>query len=214
MENFWPYEKLPEPHRAIEQGDLQAALGAFATREMLNYRMHGPSHSDVWVCGFGATLWLMGDTDGAGRVWSWACYEALRGKFRYSSTGTFQSGLLLWFAAAWLKREDWHAEAEALFDKLLRKKRPIMGADFSIQLARLLRREIDLEAVRAGYRDMPPRTQNSYEWQAVFYAGVRAYEDGDIEETRQLWSQAEQRPESLLVVEYFLLEHEKMKLDR
>jgi hypothetical protein len=213
-DDFWPHERLPEPHLAIERGDLQAALGAFATREMLDYRLHGPSHSDVWVCGFGVTLWLMGDTDGAGRVWSRACDEALSGKFKYSSTGTFQSGLLLWFASVWLKDEDWHEEAATLFDKLLRKKRPVMGADYSILLARLLRREIGLDQVRAGYRDKPPHTQDSYEWRALFYAGVRAYEGEDVKETRRLWSQVKERTESWVVLEYYLLEHEKNKLDR
>lgn len=64
----------------IEMGDLQVALSAFATREMLDYRLHRPSHSDVWVWGFDVGLRLMGDTDGAGKVWSRATGEALRGK--------------------------------------------------------------------------------------------------------------------------------------
>jgi len=210
--DFWPYSKLPEPHPAIERGDLLTALSAFATREMLDYRLHGPSHSDVWICGFGVTLWLMGDTDGAGKVWSRACDEALRGKFRYSSTGTFQAGLFLRFASIWLKEENWHQESDALFDKLLRKKQPVMGADFSILLARFLRREIDLSEVRAGYSDKSPHTHNSYEWQALFYAGVRAYEDGDVEETRRLWNQAKERTRSWVILEYYLLEHERRKL--
>jgi hypothetical protein len=212
-DDFWPYDKLPEPHPAIERGDFQAALAAFATREMLDYRLHGPSHSDNWVCGFGVTLWLMGDTGGAGRVWSQACDEALRGKFSYSSTGTFQSGLLLWFASVWLKNEDWHGEAEALFDKLLRKKRPVMGAGFSILLAKLLRREIDLPQVQAGYKGRAPHTHDSFEWTALFYAGVRSYEDGHVEETRQLWNQAKERTVSWVVLEYYLLVHEKKKLN-
>lgn len=214
QKDFWPYEKLPEPHPAIERGDFQAALGAFATREMLDYRLHGPSHSDVWICGFGVTLWLMGDTDGAGKIWSRACNEPLRGKFKCSSTGTFQSGLLLWFASVWLKDGDWRGEAEALFDKLLRKKQPVMGADFAILLARLLRREIGLVEVRAGYRDKPPHTHDSYEWEALFYAGVRAYENGDLAETRRLWSQAKERARSWVVFEYYLLEHERKRLDK
>jgi len=193
---------------------MQAALSAFATREMLDYRLHGRSHSDVWVCGFGVALWLMGDTEGAGKVWSRACDEALRGKFRYSSTGTFQPGLLLWFASVWLKDEGWHEEAEALFEKLLRKKRPVMGAAFSILLARLLRREIDLPQVRADYIDWPAHTHDGFEWEALFYAGVRAYEDGDLTETRRLWSQAKKRTHSWVVFEYYLLEHEKKELDK
>jgi len=214
QEDFWPYEKLPEPHPAIERGDLEAALAAFATREMLDYREHGPSYSDVWICGFGVTLWLMGDTNGAGSIWSKACDEALRGNFKYSSTGTFQSGLLLWFASVWLKDEDWHEEAEALFDKLLRKKRPAMGADFSMQLARLLRREVDLAEVQASFRDEQPEDRENCEWEALFYAGVRAYEEGDIEQTRRLWSQAKERTESWVTLEYYLLEHELEKLNK
>lgn len=211
--DFWPYKKLPEPYPAIERGDLQSALGAFAMREMLDYRLHGPSYSDVWVCGFGVTLWLMGDRDGAGRVWSRACQEALQGKFRYSSTGTFQPGLLLWFASVWLKHGQWHAEAEALLDKLLRKKRPVMGADFSVLLAKLLRREIDLPEVCASYRERPPHTQADYEWKALFYGGVRAFEDGHLMDTHQLWAQAQERTESWVAMEYYLLAHEKKKLE-
>src|SRR5690348_12058349 len=113
-QDWWDISKLPEPKAAIEAGDLQKALDGFATREMLDYRLHGRPHSDVWVCGFGVALWLMGDADGAGRVWSRAGDEALRGKFKYSSTGTFQSGLLLWFAAVRLKHEAWHEQAAAL----------------------------------------------------------------------------------------------------
>src|SRR6478672_7326540 len=130
VQDWWDISKLPEPKAAIEAGDLQKALQGFATREMLDYRLHGRCHSDVWVCGFGVALWLMGDTDGAARVWTRACDEALRGKFGYSSTGTFQSGLLLWFASVWLKDQDWHEQATTLFDNLLHKKRPVMGADF------------------------------------------------------------------------------------
>jgi hypothetical protein len=212
QQDFWPYEKLPEPHPAIERGDLDAALAAFATREMLDYRGFGRSHSDVWICGFGVTLWLMGDTDGAGKVWSQACGEAFGGKFKYSSTGTFQSGLLLWFASVWLKNDDWHVEAEALFGKLLRKRRPLIGGDFATLLARMLRREIDLAEVQASYRDRPPQVRDSCEWQALFYAGVRAYEDGEIDETCRLWSQAKERTESWVTLEYYLLEHERKKL--
>jgi hypothetical protein len=213
LEDWWDISKLPQPKQAIEAGDLQAALHGFATREMLDYRLHGRYHSDGWICGFGVALWLMGDRDGAGRVWSRPCDEALKGKFGYSSTGTFQSGLLLWFASVWLKDEDWHEEAAALFDKLLNKKRPVMGASFSILLARLLRREIDLPEVRASYQDQPPQVQEDYEWDVLFYAGVRAYEDGDVEGTRRLWRQAKERTVTSVTLEYYLLEHEKKKLD-
>ncbi len=214
LKDWWDISKLPQPKAAIEAGDLQAALHGFAAREMLDYRLHGRYHSDVWICGFGVTLWLMGDTDGAGRVWSRACDEALKGKFGYSSTGTFQSGLLLWFASVWLKDEDWHEEAAALFDKLLRKRQPVMGAGFSSLLARFLRQEIDLPQVKASYRDQPPQVREDYEWQVLFYGGVGAYEQGDIDETRRLWRQAKDRTDTSVALEYYLLEHERKKLER
>lgn len=214
LTDWWDISKLPQPKQAIESGDLEAALHGFATREMLDYRLHGRCHSDVWICGFGATLWMMGDTDGAARVWSRACDEALKGKFKYSSTGTLECGLLLWFASVWLKDQDWREEAVALFEKLLMRKGPNMGTDFSLLLVRLLRREIELSEVRASYRDLAPQVQEDYEWQALFYAGVRAYEDGNVEETRRLWSQAKERTETSVSLEYYLLEHEKKKLDR
>jgi len=214
VKDWWDIAKLPYPPAAIEVGDLQAALNGFATREMLNYRLHGRCHSDIWVCGFGVVLWLMGDTDGAARVWSRACEEALRGKFKYSSTGTFQSGLLLWFASVWLKNEEWHDEAASLFDKLLRKRQPVMGAGFSSLLARLLRREIDLAEVQSSCKDQPPQVRTSYEWMSLFYAGVRAHEDGAIEETRRLFGRAKERIATSLVFENYLLEHERKNLGR
>jgi hypothetical protein len=214
VKDWWDISKLPQPKAAIEAGDLQAALSGFATREMLDYRFHGRCHGDGWVCGFGVALWLMGDTFGAAKVWSKASDEALKGKFKYSSTGTFQPGLLLWFASVWLKDEDWHEEAAALFEKLLRKQKnnQLWGGSFSCLLAKLLRREIDLPQVWSSYNDQPPKMPPSYEWEALFYAGVRAYEDGDIEETRRLWKQAKDRTDTSVVLEYYLLEHERKKL--
>jgi len=202
----------PEPKALIESGDLQAALSGFATREMLDYRMHGPHHSDGWICGFGVVLWLMADHIGAARVWSKACDEALRGKFKYSSTGTFQSGLLLWFASVWLKDEDYREEANALFEKLLRKRQPVMGAKFSILLAKFLRGEIDASQVRDSFRNDPPQVQECYEWEILFYSGVQACEQGDLDKTRRFWTQAKERKMTSVVYEYYLLEHERKKL--
>lgn len=203
---------LPQPKVAMDTGDLPGALGAFATREMLDYRLHGRCHSDGWVCGFGAVLWLMGDTEGAGRVWSRACDEAFRGKFHYSSTGTFQPGLLLWFASVWLKNDDWQEEALASIDKLLRKRQPVMGAGFPSLIAKFLRRELELSEVQTSYRDKPPPVQRACEWQTLFYAGVLAFKDGKVEETRRLWKQAKKRTDASVVLEYYLLEHARKKL--
>jgi hypothetical protein len=71
-----------------------------------------------------------------------------------------------------------------------------------------------LPEVRASYRDQPPQVQEDYEWEALFYLGVRAYEDGDVEETRRLWRQAKERTDTSVTLEYYLLEHEKKKFDR
>lgn len=212
---MWDISERLYPPDLIDAGDLQGALCAFAAREMLDYACHGPSmHSDVWICGFGVTLWLMGDTEGAGQVWSRACDEALSGKVKYSSTGNFQAGLLLWFASVWSKNEDWREEANALFDKLLKRRQSVMGASFSILLAKFLRREIDLSEVRAGCRDEPSQSQSHDEIDALFYAGVQAYDVGKVDETRRLWRQVNERPKQTLAFEHYLLEHEKKKLNR
>jgi len=113
-----------------------------------------------------------------------------------------------------LKDEEWHDEAASLFDKLLRKRQPVMGAGFSSLLARLLRREIDLAEVQSSYKDQPPQVRTSYEWKSLFYAGVRAHKDGAIEETRRLFGQAKERTATSLVFENYLLEHERKMLGR
>jgi len=208
---MWDTSQRPYPPDAIDAGDLRTALGAFATRELLDYGAHGRCHSDVWVCGFGVTLWLMGDTDGAAKIWSKACAEALRGKFKYSSTGTFQPGLLLWFASVWLKKKAWREEANALFEKLLKKRQPVMGADFSILLAKFLRREIDLSLVQASYSDESPQIAAHGEAKSWFYAGVQTFEDGKLDETRQLWANVKDRPKQTLFYEHYLIEHEKKR---
>jgi hypothetical protein len=198
---------LPEPKAALESGDLDAALSGFATRHLLDYRMHMRVYADADISGFGTTLWLMGDTLGAATVWSRVCDEAYRGRYTYSSTGTFQGGLLLWFASVWLKDEDWHDEAAQLFDKLLRKKQPVMGANFPSALAKLLRGEVDLAQILASVGEIPSR-----ERMAQFYGGVRAYELGNHEETRRLWSQVRTPDKPQVELEYYILRHELKKL--
>jgi hypothetical protein len=179
---------------------------------MLDYRFWGRHHADGWICGFGVVQWLMGDRSGAARVWSRMCDECLRGKIKYSSTGTLQPGLLLWFASVWLKDEDWHDEAAALFEKLLRRKVPLMGGHFELMLAKLLRREITLEQLRTAYTDMRPQDRDGAERKALFYAGVRAYEEGKVEETRRLWSQVPEPINRDGELEYHLLLCERKKL--
>jgi hypothetical protein len=208
------FAETPWPLASMHAGDLNSALAGFATRHLLNYRRRRQFCADGDLNGFGTVLWLMGDHLGAANVWSFATEEAVKGRFRYSSTGTFQPGLLLWFASVWLKDEDWHDEAAALFDKLLRRKVPLMSGHFQLLLAKLLRGEIALEQVRAAYIDMRPQDRDGSERAALFYAGVRAYEGGRIEETRQLWAQARGPSDGEGELEYYLLEHERKKLDK
>jgi len=200
------FGETPEPKAAIESGDLQAALSGFATRHLLDYRMHMRVYSDVWISGFGVVQWLMGDTEGAATVWSRVCEEALKGRYTYSSTGTFQGGLLIWFASVCLKDEDWHDEAAALFDKLLRKRQPVTGASFPSLLARLLRQEVDLTEVQAACKT------EADERMALFYGGVRAFECGDQATARQLWMQAKAPTYPQCEFEHYLLEHERRKI--
>lgn len=216
---MWDISRRLYPPDAIDAGDLERALCAFAAREMLEFALYGQhSRSDIWICGFGVTLWLMGETDDAGKVWSRACDEGLSDKFKYSSTQNFQAGLLLWFASVWSKNEDWRDEANALFDKLLRRRRPVTGrltgTFFSILLAKFLRREIDLQEVQASYGDESPKSQKHGEMMSLFYAGVQAYDDGKVDETRRLWAQIADKPKQTLAFERYLLEHERKKLNK
>jgi hypothetical protein len=212
VRNWKDFGEETYPPHLIDAGNLPAALNAFALREMLDYRMYGRYHSDVWICGFGVVMWMMGDCYGAARVWSRVCDEVRSGKIKYSSTGTYQAGLLLWFAAVWLKDEDWREDANVFFSLLLTKRRPPIGSDFPSLLARYLRREIDLLEVKAGYKDQLQNSQDSYELEALFYAGVRAYADGNIDETRQIWSEIKGLNYSSLSLEHHLLTFEKKKL--
>jgi len=205
--NWSEFGETPEPKAAIESGDLQAALSGFATRHLLDYRMHMRIYSDVWISGFGVVQWMMGDTQGAATVWSRVCEEALKGRYTYSSTGTFQGGLLLWFASVWLNDEGWHDDAAALFDKLLRKRQPVMGADFPSLLAKLLRRELDLAEVQTACK------HEADERMALFYGGVRAFEAGDRATTGRLWGQAKAPTYPQCELEYYLLLHERQKLN-
>jgi hypothetical protein len=208
------FAEAPWPLAAVKAGDLESALAGFATRHLLLCRRRWQFYADSDLSGFGVVLWLMGDRLGAANVWSFATEEALKGRFKYSNTGTFQPGLLLWFASVWLKDEDWRDEAAALFEKLLHRKVPSMSGKFQCLLARLLRREISLGDVRAAYTSMRPQDRDGAEREALFYAGVRAYEDGDVEELRRLWEQAPVPTDRDGQLEYYLLVYERKKLAR
>jgi hypothetical protein len=209
---FDEFGKTPWPRSNLATGDLQSALEGFAARHMLACRRRWQFYGDSDLCGFGAVLWLMEDRLGAANVWAFATEEATKGRFKYSSTGTLQPGLLLWFASVWLKDEDWHGEASALFDKLFRRKISMMSGSFQLQLAKLLRKEVGLEDVRAAYTSMRAGDRDGAERQALFYAGVRAYEDGKVEETERLWGQLPMPVDREGELEFYLLMHERKKL--
>ena len=85
-----------------------------------------------------------------------------------------------------------------------------MGASFSILLAKYLRREIDLSQVQASYSDRPLHSQRHGEIESLFYAGVQAYDEGKVDETRRLWAQVKDKPKQTLQFEHYLLEHENI----
>jgi hypothetical protein len=200
----------PRPRESLKSGDLRAALSGFATQHLLEFRWNN-RQSDSPAIGFGATLWLLGDVCGAAMVWSKVCAEALRGRYSYSTQATFQGGLLLWFASVWLKDDDWHDEADGLFTKLLCKKRPVMGSSFPSRLAKLLRHEMDLPQIEGEYMSLRDERQQT---QALFYAGVRAFEEGNAGETARLWQQMSAPKNSLVELEYYLLVHERERLGK
>src|SRR5262245_45591107 len=184
--------ELPDPREALKSGNLRAAQIGFAMEQMTEFRECLGMSSDGPAIGFGTTLWLLGDLWGATLVWANVCDLATKGRYSHSSSGTFQSGLLLWFASVWLKDsaceeatserlESLHDKVDELFTKLLRRKRTIMGASFAASLAKFLRREADLSSVEAEYSDVPLRRERQATM-AMFYAGVRAFEDGNVQE--------------------------------
>ena len=210
LREWTEFGNTPRPDEALKSGDFHAALSAFATEHLLDFRFRH-RESDGPAIGFGVALWLLGDHYGAAMVWSKVCETAYKGRYHYSSQGTFQSGLLLWFASVWLKDEDWHDEADQLFDKLLRKKHWGIAGSFQGRLARLVRREIDLPEVEADYGD---GLRERRETQALFYAGVRAFEAGDVQETERLWRQVGAPKNSLVELEYYLLIYERERLNK
>jgi hypothetical protein len=202
----------PRPDEALKSGDLRAALGGFAMEHLLQSRFRDRD-SDGPAIGFGGALWLLGDYYGAAMLWAKVCDEAYKGRYHYSSQGTFQSGLLLWFASLWLKDNDWHDDADQLLDKLLKKKQLVMGAIFPSLLAKLLRGEINLLQVEKGYSDTPLLRERQ-QTQALFYAGVRAMQDGKPLETERHWQQIKPPQNKAVDLEYYLLVHEREKLTK
>jgi hypothetical protein len=196
---------------ALKRGELSAALRAFATGHLLTLREPVRTYSDHDINGFGATLWLMGDTRGAGFVWSRTCDEAYKGRFTHSASGTFQSGLLLWFASVWLKNQVWRGDAERLLEKLLRKKQPVMGAEFPSHLAKLVRGETDAVRVAAEYDAAPSHLRERRKAQTMFYAGVREVDLGNSAEAQRLWQQIGSPENPLVELEYYLLVHERQR---
>jgi hypothetical protein len=205
----------------LNKGNLHAALSGFATRFLLDYRgrVRSGFHADNDICGFGATLWLMGDRAGAAQVWANVCDAAYRGRIRYSSFGTFQAPLLLWFASVWLKNDDWHSDAEQTLTKLLSRPVPMIGSKFSAQLARILRKETTLASITATrLAETPPlvrklsgQLSEHEQITGLFYQGVSEYENRNVAKTLKLWNQV-RSPKDEGPLEYYLLRHECKKL--
>jgi hypothetical protein len=114
----------------------------------------------------------------------------------------------------WLKDEEWHDEATQLLDKLLKRKQPVMGGEFASNLARLLRRELNLAEMEAEYGREVPLLRERERTIALFYAGVRAFEEGDPQQTRRLWAQVKRPKNPLVELDYYLLVAERRRLNR
>jgi len=214
--------KVPKPDEALKSGDYQAALNGFAMEHLLAFRESRTMTSDDSMIGFGATLWLLGDLYGAALIWARVCDETIKGRYTHSSNGTFKGGLLLWFASVWLKKGDWQKKPDFLVDnlhdladthleKLLSKKRSVMGVGIAASIARHLRGEMDFGKVEAEYSDVSLFRERQ-QTMALFYAGVRAYEQGNRKETLRFWSQVSEPKNSLVEIEYYLLIAERNRL--
>jgi hypothetical protein len=214
-ETIPPWEQFGEeldPLAALECGLYAEALSRFATSHFLNYRMKVRMDSDVKISGFGVALWLIGDVFGAATVWSRVCDDALKGRIYYSSTGCYQGGLLLWFASVWLKDDECQAGATKLFRKLLARKRLPMSGRIHAFIARFLLGEIDFAEVQNSFSEsLVMRT--SEEREALFYAGVRAYQDENVAETLRFWNQINDPEPVTRWLENYLLNYERRKLN-
>ena len=219
MDSFEDFAAMPWPLGELHKGDLPAALNGFAVRFTLNYRRRRRIYADNDICGFGVALWLLGDRVGAAHIWANVCEDAYRRRITHSSYGCFQSPLLLWFASVWLNSDDWHAQADQTLVKLLARRRPVMGAAFSEGLARLLRKEITFDEMKAAASSLPAEVikgikagwESGEEIQATFYAGVREREEGNVKKLRQLWRNVPSLKDDG-PLEYYLLLHERTKL--
>ena len=86
-----------------------------------------------------------------------------------------------------------------------------MGAGICASIAKHLRGEAELAKVEAEYNDVPLFRERQ-QTMAMFYAGVRAFEEGNTQETLRLWSQVREPKNSLVEIEYYLLIAERNRL--
>ena len=107
--------------------------------------------------------------------------------------------------------DDLHDLADGLLDKLLSKKRPVIGAGIAASIAKHLHGELDLAKVEAEYSDAP-HLRERQKMMVLFYAGVRAFEEGNTQEAHRLWSQVGEPANTLVEIEYYLLVAERNRL--
>jgi len=219
--NEYDVATLPHPVEALHEGDPQTALHAYAAREMFDYQRYGRAHSDVWICGFGTCLWLLGHSEGAARIWKQATTDALKGRFGYSSSGSYSPGLLLWFAGAILADECLREHAEALFYKLRSKKQRPIGGDEASLYAKLLRGEEDFYGIMRIYKENHPYAGNSlpsahiaFQRQLSFYAGVKAVTLEQPQEAERFWASAPEDETYSSAMETYLMKFEQQKANK
>ena len=201
------FSKHPRPDEALKAGDLQRALTEFGLEQMLELRNSMGMTSDGPGVGFGATLWLLGDYEGAGYVWAQISERVFKGRYSHSNQKTFQGPLLLWFASVKLESKDWHDLATRTFQKLLRNK--LWRSDSVAELALFLQKEVDLAFLESKFTE--PMRERQFP-KALFYAGVRAIEEGNKSQALEYWDRVTVPNISLWELEYYLALHERQRL--
>jgi len=207
LDSWQTFSEIPRSDEALRAGDLQMALNGYAMEQLLELRSPVESRSDRPAIGFATVLWLLGDRAGAGHVLAQATETAFRGRYTHSAAGTFQECLLLWFASVRLQSQEWHNLANRTIDKLLRKK--FANNSWPARLALLLQGQVELNDVESSISE--PLRERQFP-QAMFYAGVRALEDGNPTLALRYWDLVQTPKLEYWESEYFLAVHERNRL--
>jgi hypothetical protein len=151
----------------------------------------GRLHSDLEICGIGATYWMEGHQDLAVSHWRYAVDLHLLGRVAYSDSGVgIRAGLLLWFGAANRKLpEDMKRVEQHFRKKAASKYSNLTMGGVSGAPARYFLREIDEKQLLA---EAEAESQSKLQClcEAHFAMAVRAREEGRHQEYYRLMEAA------------------------